>query len=394
MVATAGKPHLKQRAHLFQADYLPGDIVSKRATFVVTNGGSPATYQALSNGCPVLGVAHNMDQLMCMSFVESAGAGILLRADQLSKNRIRSCIKELMQRKSFMVRSEELNRELQQFDFSSEFLSCLRDFLEFIIGNQKMEECTTCNVCDEPETLNASTEQAQVPCHVHCFRDESFTVWRCKNCGSLHSKEVVDLERFYASYPFKDHKLDFHTRIGYRNRLNLLKRQGAKPNHLILDYGCGAGLYVKFLREQGFQNVHGYDPFIPHFADDQILEKKFDIVVSHDVIEHVEEPIHFLENMVRLLKPNGLLVLGTPNASEISLRSEDVLAVELSQPYHRHILSEKALSHLAERFALEPVHTYRRFYFDSFIPSVNTKFMWKYVELNGGFIDVCVKPPK
>ena len=36
--------------------------------------------------------------------------------------------------------------------------------------------------------------------NVKPFREEFFTVWRCNNCGSLHSKEGIDLEYYYHKY--------------------------------------------------------------------------------------------------------------------------------------------------------------------------------------------------
>ena len=61
-----------------------------------------------------------------------------------------------------------------------------------------MTACATCNVCDSPGTLAGATDVARVPCHVRCFRDEVFTVWRCTNCRSLHCAEDANLAEFYA----------------------------------------------------------------------------------------------------------------------------------------------------------------------------------------------------
>lgn len=257
-----------------------------------------------------------------------------------------------------------------------------------------MAQCTTCNLCEKPGTFERAQEIAIVPCHVRRFKDNLFTVWRCTNCGSLHSKEDADLALYYKHYPFQNHKLDFHARIGYRNRLRLLKRRGIRKESLILDYGCGAGLFVDFLKEEGFTNVRGYDAFVEKYSDVSVLSDKYDVVVSHDVIEHVDDPRDYLRTLVSLLKIQGVLVIGTPNADRISLKPQRHFPVELSQPYHRHILSERMLKILAAEFGLDIEHTYRRFYFDSLYPGVNTRFMWTYVNTLGGFIDACVEPPR
>lgn len=257
-----------------------------------------------------------------------------------------------------------------------------------------MSENLVCNLCDKPGTYDEATEIGKVPCHVRCFQNDMFTVWRCNSCGSIHSKEDPDLNTYYADYPFKNHTLDYHTRIGYRNRLRMLKKQGFRPEHRLLDFGCGKGLFLSFLCAHGYPNVFGFDSFVDQYADPSILQEHFDVIVSYDVIEHVDDPREFLEALVTALRKGGLLVLGTPNADHLKLSNKKHQPVELSQPYHRHIFSEQMLLQLGAEFGLEVVHTYRRFYFDSLYPSVNTRFMWAYVQRTGGMIDVCVESPR
>lgn len=255
-----------------------------------------------------------------------------------------------------------------------------------------MPDCTKCNLCDTPGTLESATEVLSVPVCVEKFAGERFTVWRCSSCGSIHSKEDVDLPHYYEHYPFKNHKLDYFTKVGYRNRIAMLKKVGVTKDSSILDYGCGSGIFVDMLLDAGFTNVSGYDPFIPRFNDRSVLDRKFDVVTSYDVIEHVDNPTDYLYDLSKPLAVGGVLVLGTPNADYIRLRNKPYCAVELSQPYHRHIFSERQLFSLGTKFGLEPLSIYRRFYFDSFFPAVNTRFLWEYINRNGGFLDVCVKP--
>src|SRR6185369_12914271 len=117
-----------------------------------------------------------------------------------------------------------------------------------------MAECVQCNLCEDPGTLARAAEVGAGPCNVREFSKDLFTLWRCTGCGSLHCAEDADLDRYYARYPLKRQKLGFSERIGYRNRLRLIEAQGLSSSAGILDYGCGAGLFVEFLREQGWGN--------------------------------------------------------------------------------------------------------------------------------------------
>src|SRR5579863_10298437 len=104
-----------------------------------------------------------------------------------------------------------------------------------------MATCTRCNICETPGTLASASEVLSVPCNVRRFQEQVFTLWRCNGCGSLHCKEDADLSLYYSHYPLKDHKPGFSERIGYANRLRLLKSHGIGKTHRILDFGCGAG---------------------------------------------------------------------------------------------------------------------------------------------------------
>lgn len=99
-----------------------------------------------------------------------------------------------------------------------------------------------------------------------------------------------------------------------------------------LDVGCGAGLLAEPLARLGAA-VTGIDasPEVISVARDHAaaqgltidyrvgdvrhLEGSFDLITSMEVIEHVADPAEFLKDLAKLLAPNGLLILSTPNAT-------------------------------------------------------------------------------
>jgi SAM-dependent methyltransferase len=226
---------------------------------------------------------------------------------------------------------------------------------------------------------------------VRTFQDREFTVWRCSGCGSIHSADDADLASFYAAYPLRTQTLNLVWRIIYRDRLRMLRRSGLRKTDRILDYGCGAGVFLDFLREAGHSNTRGYDAYVERFADPSVLDQTYDVIVSYDVIEHVEDPSGFMRSLARLLRPGGLLVIGTPNADYLKL-SKKPFAVEFSQPYHRHILSERTLLQIALDSGLKPEFISRRGPGDSLVPGVSARFMWTYIEETGGFVDAALEP--
>jgi 2-polyprenyl-3-methyl-5-hydroxy-6-metoxy-1,4-benzoquinol methylase len=98
---------------------------------------------------------------------------------------------------------------------------------------------------------------------------------------------------------------------------------------LVLDVGAGSGALGARLSDTGLA-VNAVDivsenfrlensiPFFQadlngNFAD--VIEKEFDGLFAVEIIEHLENPWHFLRQCSKLIKPGGYLVLTTPNIS-------------------------------------------------------------------------------
>jgi SAM-dependent methyltransferase len=117
-------------------------------------------------------------------------------------------------------------------------------------------------------------------------------------------------------------------RAGQQRRLDMIAHAaGERIGGLVLENGCGVGMYVEKLTSLG-SHVVGleYDleraieaginsdkiinaagEFIP------LLSSTFDLILSHEVIEHVQDDRAAICEMIRLLKPSGRAVIFSPN---------------------------------------------------------------------------------
>ena len=122
LVATAGRAQLGPLpAHVYAADYLPGELAARRSLAVVSNGGSTTGYQALAEGRPVLGVAFNLDQYLAMTAIADAGAGILLRAGNLDRTQLRDALTRVVTETAFTAAADRVRGEFAKWNAASNF---------------------------------------------------------------------------------------------------------------------------------------------------------------------------------------------------------------------------------------------------------------------------------
>jgi SAM-dependent methyltransferase len=117
-------------------------------------------------------------------------------------------------------------------------------------------------------------------------------------------------------------------RAGQQRRLDMIVRAaGNRITGRILENGCGVGMYVEHLSPFGGEVIGlEYDheraaeagensPNIINAAGEfvPLSSSTFDLILSHEVIEHVQDDRAAVREMVRLLKPGGRIALFCPN---------------------------------------------------------------------------------
>lgn len=114
-------------------------------------------------------------------------------------------------------------------------------------------------------------------------------------------------------------------------RRNLLPHLPAESDSSILDLGCGSGLFLEFLMQEGFERSRGVDICDEHIRlcrdlgvnatlEDNMnfLEKhveRFDCIVMNHVLEHFDkdEGLDLLEAVFAGLRPGGRVIVVCPN---------------------------------------------------------------------------------
>lgn len=191
--------------------------------------------------------------------------------------------------------------------------------------------------------------------------DEIFNLVKCKKCGFVYlnprpSKREID--KYYPKNYRTRQTLDLSS-INRRIKKYRIKRnyvifenpwymnfpEGSK----ILDIGCGSGellLRLKelkcdgygididevtsnYLKEKGLNVInHDADKGLP-FSDET-----FDAVIMRHSIEHFHNPLNVLKEVKRVLKSEGLLIIGIPNINSFTAKISKDLWGDLDLPRH------------------------------------------------------------
>jgi len=141
------------------------------------------------------------------------------------------------------------------------------------------------------------------------------------------------LDELYASFENQYRGTPEHIKEGLKVYLPLLKDAGITSD--ILDLGCGRGEWLELLREEGWQargvesnramidNQRGQNLEIVQADALAYLrglpENSLRAVTAFHFVEHVEfaELINLLDEINRVLKPGGLLIVETPNPKNL-----------------------------------------------------------------------------
>ncbi len=110
----------------------------------------------------------------------------------------------------------------------------------------------------------------------------------------------------------------------------------------ILDIGCGTGAWLERLSDTGFTELYGVELETQQFKTNKAtciqanldreelhFERQFGLITAIEVIEHLENPGHLFHQVSHHLRPNGYLLITTPNIHSVGCRLKFLLTGQL-----------------------------------------------------------------
>jgi SAM-dependent methyltransferase len=237
------------------------------------------------------------------------------------------------------------------------------------------------------------------------FLNREFEFYACRDCELLFVEPFsgfeiyndayyrgagpdpyVDYETEYRDWRRSDRGLEFEDltciadRYIRRSELGAADSERSAPGASTrnvslrwLDFGCGAGGFLKFLRERARiagrpLEIEGHD--VGSYADllkrvdgfrilnlDELSREsdaRYDIISMIEVLEHLPEPAAAIALVARLLKPGGLLILTTGNLDNPVARRQGIHYRYCAPEIHVSLFNPRCLARLYRSVGLEP----------------------------------------
>ncbi len=189
-----------------------------------------------------------------------------------------------------------------------------------------MPKTVDCNFCGPNST--EIVQKAENP----------FRVVKCKTCGLVFTRPQPDkelIEEHYQEDYYKEWlEKQMKRRIPmWKKRLKELLKY--KKNGRLLDVGFGSGTFLRLAKENGFEvngteiseyacryvkDHYGIDTFRGDLEEARFPSDSFDVVTLWHALEHLPDPRLTLNEIHRILKKDGLLVVAVPNLNNFITR--------------------------------------------------------------------------
>ena len=211
---------------------------------------------------------------------------------------------------------------------------------------------------------------------------EDFHICECLNCGLSYTMPRPNKEKIGEYYKSEEHYSHQENKKGFIPRLyesvkkvNLkhkynLATQGLNVGKM-LDIGCGVGDFLHTAEEHGW-TCTGVEPsedakaiaktktkanIINSEDMEKIPDATFDLITMWHVLEHVDDLKWQIEQLHRLTKTKGRIVIAVPNYKSYDAQSYKELWAAYDVPRHLSHFNKNVLTKIFKSKNLELVQT-------------------------------------
>jgi SAM-dependent methyltransferase len=209
------------------------------------------------------------------------------------------------------------------------------------------------------------------------YADSRLPVWSC-DCGAVFLSPFLspdELKKLYSEAYYEPWGLAAEKEEGLRQmKLRTFTARLKKISRFlktgkVLDVGCATGYFLEAAEAAGWetygvevseyssrlaQKKFGNRIFTGTLEEAKFADKTFDLITLSDLLEHIRDLDAFMQEVVRILKPSGLLMIVTPNAASLSCR---MMGAKWShyKSEHLHYFSPGTIKPLLKKSGVTPI---------------------------------------
>lgn len=226
----------------------------------------------------------------------------------------------------------------------------------------------------------------------HSVSKESFVLFEDLNYEILKTTpfpEINNLDRYYESEDYISHTDSSRNLFEKMYQLVKKKTLNDKINWIknfkneslsILDIGCGTGDFLNTAKKEGW-NVYGFEPNEKakeiskskniNLIDDlnSYESNSFDVITMWHVLEHVYDLDSQINQIKKLLKKDGLLIIAVPNYKSYDAKYYKSNWAAYDVPRHLWHFSKTSIKKIFNNYQMNLIHI-KPMYFDSFYVSL------------------------
>jgi 2-polyprenyl-3-methyl-5-hydroxy-6-metoxy-1,4-benzoquinol methylase len=231
-----------------------------------------------------------------------------------------------------------------------------------------MENLSRCPICNHNEF------DPWMECEDYFLTREAFTIQQCKKCNFRFVNPRPfshELGRYYQSSWYISHNSASKSLWNYcytnirkytiSKKYEIIKKYAEKGS--ILDIGCATGEFLNFFKGKNW-NTRGIEPdenarkqaiekYGLNVGDeseiDEIASGSFEVITMWHVLEHVSDLNTRMNDVLRLLKKEGTLVLALPNCNSADAEIYGKYWAAYDVPRHLYHFTPDTITRLLDK---------------------------------------------